>query len=384
MRSYNKKLKYILNYDNIEIGDIILESGKKPHSLAIQKYTKSDYSHAMICVKKNSLVHAEKSGIFSLNPQRIMVENSKDFKVLRLETGLSEDKKKHIEEFLRLQIGSLYSVKDALMVVTNKNSESTNKHQFCSRLVAQAYSSIGYKIVDSVDFCSPGDIERSSYLVEITNMVREVNEEDIEFYKTRNMVHENQISFYNWVNKTRDLAAQYGYEISVVNDVDFFLMEFPIEDNQVSKWIIESGYMDNYIIEIENNQHMHDDRIFLEKYGDTDGLLEYALIKEYSNIFNYLDRQVQNYNNSQQNYKDTGLKYYSLHINLYKQLLSVSLSRCLTLYSVAMGLIQNKSKNHEIFKVFYGSKCIIDSLINLGIEKYDISLNNTNRYSSEK
>ncbi|WP_164966908.1 hypothetical protein [Aliarcobacter trophiarum] len=42
--------RYIMNYNKLLPGDIILESGKKLHSKAIQVYTKSRYSHAMICL----------------------------------------------------------------------------------------------------------------------------------------------------------------------------------------------------------------------------------------------------------------------------------------------------------------------------------------------
>ena len=115
-------MNYILEYKNLQCGDIILQSGNKLHSKAIKKYTNSNFSHSMICVEDMSIIHAEKEGIFSLNPQRLLVENVTDLKVLRLKQGLSDENLKEIEFFLRDQIGSIYSVKEALSIINKKRN----------------------------------------------------------------------------------------------------------------------------------------------------------------------------------------------------------------------------------------------------------------------
>ena len=125
-------MNYILKYEDLQLGDIILESGHKPHSYAIKKYTKSNFSHAMICVEGMSIIHAEKKGIFSLNPQRLLVENITDLRVLRFNQKLSNDELKNIEFFLRDKIGSVYSVKEAFSITNeSRKDENYNKYQFC-------------------------------------------------------------------------------------------------------------------------------------------------------------------------------------------------------------------------------------------------------------
>lgn len=368
-------MNYILKYENLQLGDIILQSGHKLHSNAIKKYTKSNFSHSMICVGGMSIVHAEKEGIFSLNPQRLLVENMTDLKVLRFNQKLSNDELKEIEFFLRDKIGSVYSVIEALSVVNrNRKEGSNNKYQFCSRLVAQAYQHINYQIVDDINFCSPADIEKSNLFYEVKDIVRKAEENDINFARTRNIIKENQTSMYNWLNKTRDLAnKKYNFTISKVNDVDKFLSQHHNEDNIICDLIIKSGYLENYLIEIENNPHMHDENIFIEKFKDIDNII-YALEKEFSNIPSHTNRAIQNYQNSLSNYQNTNFKYYKLHTKLYKELLGVSLSKFITLFNVSKKLILDGNKNKGLMILMLSSQQNIEVLQQLEIEKYNKSL----------
>ncbi len=55
----NKNLNYILKHEDLKLGDIILQSGHKPHSFAIKQYTQSNFSHANRHIEnyKNSLLN---------------------------------------------------------------------------------------------------------------------------------------------------------------------------------------------------------------------------------------------------------------------------------------------------------------------------------------
>lgn len=365
-------MNYILKYEDLQIGDIILESGHKFHSNAIKKYTNSNFSHAMICVESMSIIHAEKKGIFSLNPQRLLVENITDLKVLRFNQKLSNDELKKIEFFLRDKIGSVYSIKEAFSIVNkSRKDENYNNYQFCSRLVAQAYKCINHMIVTDVDFCSPADIEKSNLLYEVKDIVRKAEKHDIDFALTRNMIRENQESMYEWLNKTRDIAnKKYDFKISKINDVDNFLLKYPNEDTPVSTFIIQSGYLENYLIEIGNNPHMHDEDIFIAKFKDIDNII-YALEKEFTNIPSYTNRHIQNYNNSLLNYRDTTFNYYKLHIELYRNLLGVSLSRFITLFNISKKIILAGNKNEILMIIMLSCQQNIEVLQQLEIEKYN-------------
>ena len=241
-------------------------------------------------------------------------------------------------------------------------------------MVAQAYKYIGHMIVTDVDFCSPADIEKSNLLYEVKDIVRKAEKHDIDFALTRNMIKENQESMYKWLNKTRDIANEkYNFTISKVNDVDNFLLKYPDEDSTICNLIIQSGYLKNYLIEVANNPHMHDEDIFIEKFKDIDTII-YALENEFSNIPSHTNRHIQNYNNSLLNYRNTTFGYYKLHIELYKKLLGVSLSRFITLFNVSKKLILDGNKNENLMILMLSCQQNIEILQQLEIEKYNKNL----------
>ena len=68
------------SYMLIEIGDIILESGSSKFSWWIKYGTNSKYSHAMIYVG-HSIIHALTDGVYTENPQRIIVDSINNLKI---------------------------------------------------------------------------------------------------------------------------------------------------------------------------------------------------------------------------------------------------------------------------------------------------------------
>ena len=363
-------MNYILNYEDLQVGDIILQSGHKLHSKAIKKYTKSNFSHAMICVTNMSIVHAEKEGIFSLNPQRLLVENITDLKVLRLKKELKDKDLKNLEYFLRDKIGSVYSVKEAISVIkNNRTDDDYNKFQFCSRLVAQAYEYINCQIVDNVNFCSPADIENSTLFREVENIIRKSEKKDIDFALTPNVIKENQKSMYDWLNKTRDLAYErYKFNISKINDVDMFLHKYPSEDITVSNYMINSGYLENYKIEVSNNLHMHDKELFISKFIDPDNIM-FAIYQEFKIIPEPTERHITNYINAKENYQNTFFEFYKIQMNLYKALLSVSMSKYITLYEVYLELFRTGIKDEGDIIIYL--QYHLEKLKEMEIEKYN-------------
>ena len=364
-------MRYMLNCSELQIGDIILESGHKLHSRAIQIRTKSNFSHAMICVDEQSLIHAETKGIFTLNPQRKIVKKQTDLKVLRLKGNLSESNKNKIEFFLRTKVGSVYSIKDALLVVEkDKNKQIKSEHQFCSRLVAQAYKHIHHNIVENIDFCSPADIEKSDYLYEVENIVREAKETDITFARTENGVKKNQKSTYKWLNKTRDLAYKYRFSINNINDVDSFLRLHPDMDKTVCGYINKSGYLENFMVEVKNNPHMFNENKFIQKFQDIESIA-YALIQEYNIVLSPTKRYRDNYVNSMGSHLETELEYYKLHVNLYQTLLGVSMSKLITLYNVSKKMMFEHSENITFSQIMLTTHGLIESLQELEIKEFD-------------
>lgn len=378
MRDTTRGKKYILNYEELKAGDIILESGKEAHSKVIQLKTKSNFSHAMICVEKMSIIHAEIEGIFSKNPQRLLVEEKTDLKVFRIRETLSDDEVKKLEVFLRTKIGSLYSIKEALRVeLGSKQNNANNELQFCSRLVSQAYECIGLKLVDNIDFCSPGDIERSPLLKEVTNIVRNATKEDIAFASTKNYIRENQISTYEWLNKTRNLAAaKYDYHVIYTqHDVMLFLNKFPQADCQVCEFIQQSGYLKNFEIEMRNNPHMFEFLLFVSKFKDIDNIKN-AMAHEFNNTISSRDRHIKDLASARENYVFNQLEYHRLNVCLMEDLLGVILSKYETLIKVCDYVLRESlASNIDINTFMFMQRLDFETkkLKNLEIRPYQVS-----------
>ncbi|WP_066408246.1 YiiX/YebB-like N1pC/P60 family cysteine hydrolase [Aliarcobacter skirrowii] len=322
--------KYIINYEYLLRGDIILQSGKKIHSKVIQKHTKSHYSHAMICLTKTSLFHAQTEGIFTVNPQRVLVEEKNDLKILRPKKRLTDMESKKIDVFLRSKVGTLYSIKEAIISGKEKRPEnSQSQMQFCSRLVAQAYSHVGYMIVENPDFCQPAEIENSDFFEEVNNIIKEATKEEIEFTSTRDIVLENQISTYKWLNKTRNYAkSEFEYkEIHSQNDVMHFLKKHPKADNTVSEYIQKSGYLENYKGEKDNNPWLFDFDLFIKKYNYDTSHIFSTINEECELIKSYDDRLINNYKASANNFKIFGFNYFKLEKNIHKNRLYFLISK---------------------------------------------------------
>ena len=356
--------KYIMNYQDLLPGDIILESGKKIHSKVIQIYTKSHYSHAMICLTSRSLFHAQSQGIFTLNPQRVLVEEENDLKVLRPKKKLSEKESENIIKFLRNKVGTLYSVKEAILSGKKIRPESSQSQmQFCSRLVAQAYLHIGHKIVENPNFCQPAEIENSNFFEEVPDIIRKARKEEIEFVSTKNFVLENQISTYKWLNNTRDYAkSEFGYEkIHSQNDVMNFLKEYPEADNIVSGYINESGYLENYKIEKDNNPWLFDVNLFIKKYKSSNEIL-YAINKGFENIQYYIDRTIKNYLTASQNFEDLKFNYFKLEENLHKNRLDFIINKYTTFIKASEYVLKGtiKDKDHNSFSIVSNNMNILN------------------------
>ena len=174
--------RFVLNISQLKPGDIILEHGYKVHSIAIAAATKSHYSHAMLYVGGTIMEATSHGRVYSRVPNRVIVLNQDDLKVLRLKNPIPLRNLKLITEFARNLSGSKYSVREALLVKGGgiKQQANMTRKQFCSRLVAQSYNEAGIQLVSNNNFCSPADLEHSDLVYEVVDAGREASEAEIE------------------------------------------------------------------------------------------------------------------------------------------------------------------------------------------------------------
>lgn len=366
--------KYIIDFKKLLPGDIILESGKKLHSKVIQKYTNSHYSHAIICLEKDSLFHATTDGIFTINPQWILVEEKEDLEVFRPKIPLTNNEVEKLVKFLRSKVGTLYSIKEAAIAGKKERPDQTKTQmQFCSRLIAQAYKHIGRIIVENPDYCQPAELERSDSLEIVPFMILEATQKEIDFASTKNHVYENQISTYDWLNKTRDYAvSKFKYhKIVSQQDVSNFIIKHPNANTTVCKFIKKSGYLENYKTELESNLYRINTSLFIERYVELEDI-PYHVSEEFEFIQRDVNRIIDKYNVACNVYNHYQHQYFKLERNLQKNLLSVILKKYNVLIEVCKNYLFENQKNQN-FANPQKAALVLSIINNIEFEKFRLT-----------
>lgn len=351
-------MKYLLDFEKLAPGDIILESGTSKFSSVIKTVTRSNFSHAMIYVG-HSIIHALTDGVYSTNPQRVLVDNPNDLKVLRLKSPLGEQARITVVNYARNLVGSIYSIpeagKSAVLKKTNKETES--KQQFCSRLVAQSYRQIGVNIVNNPDYCTPEDINKSSSLREVLGVIRQASEQEIVFAESENPIRENQKRMFLWLNQAREAFSERNIEIQTEADVTSSLMKNADLDGLICNFIKESGYLEHYDFDKKANPFRYDVNAFLEKCSSPEQAL-YIFFAEINKEPGEITRHSNNYFLSGLNFVHLGLEYHKLHKQLYRNLLSMSRDRLVTLYNIAEILKKPKLIEYCNYQISYIERII--------------------------
>lgn len=328
--------EYILDIPSLKPGDIILTASFKPGSRAIRAATDADFSHVMLYVEK-SLIHAEPAGVFSKNPQRHLRSRKDHIRVLRFQS-LTHEQVLAVCSFARSKIGSLYSKREALRSITEARfNRARSMEQFCSRLVAQAFHSVGIDLVDNPDYCTPGDFQSSSILEEVKDAVREAISGEIEYGKTPDTVLDHQRDTYRWLKRARTIAFFKGAELQTMNDVLVFLEAYPECDKDVVKAIRNTGYLQHRERDRSINPYRYDPllcRVLLKKEN----------ISPCKYVISELNREYTDlrfgYELAKFKAVSTNLEYVFEHCLLYEALLRISAERCQVLELVA-GLAGN-------------------------------------------
>lgn len=139
----------------------------------------------MLCVDTGTVIDATGEGVHARNVQRILRDDKRAVHVLRLKQTPEPSDVRAICEYVRQRIGTSYSKREVKTVIGG--SEIWSRKQFCSRLVAQAYASHGYQLVDDPNYCSPDEILQSDLLEEVLDCTRPATSDDIERAKTHDL-----------------------------------------------------------------------------------------------------------------------------------------------------------------------------------------------------
>jgi hypothetical protein len=301
-------------------GDIILTTTTAATSKTIRAATRSDISHALIYAEDYSVIDATDEGVHSRNTQRLHFEEECSVYALRLRSRITAAQVVAVLTFVRSHIGTEYSVREAVRTVVGSRSEWSTK-QFCSRLVAQAFSSAGIVLVKDPNYCSPSDLQLSELLERVPDATVIVKDGEAEFWESR--VDIPQL-MRDATNALLDGARKSDANIQTLNDLDLYLAYHPEKDTDFSRLLIASGYLTIWEIEKNKNPWQYDFGIMqAESEG---GLVDYC-----RNVLHNEGAAPNRYVVNRGGYRvlvaNYELKYFHLMLELYEQLATLHRQR---------------------------------------------------------
>jgi len=243
-----------LNDTVLQPGDVILTTTTAVISKTIKIATRSDISHAMVYAEDRSVIDATSEGVHSRNTQRLFIEDECSVHVLRLRDGISDTQLAAVLTFIRGHIGTQYSTAEAMLTVVGGAYEWTKK-QFCSRLVAQAFSSAGIQLVSNPNFCSPADLKSSPLLESVPSPTVAVTAEEVAFWEDR--VDVPQL-MRDATNAVLSGAREKDPNIQTFDDLHSHLVSHPEHDDDFCRLLEASGYLSIWKIEQEKNPWQYD------------------------------------------------------------------------------------------------------------------------------
>lgn len=253
---------FILETQKLQAGDIVLTAQDALVSKAVRKATKSQFSHAILCVAESSYIHSDADGVHAGNPERMLFAYEASAVVLRLKIANPSS----IEDaclFARTQVGKQYSVPEAVKSKFRRTSDANDEsnRQFCSRLVAQAYAFAGLKLVLNPDYCYPSDFIVSPLLKSVEGVVRPATAAEIEFAESANPL-KLQMEMTNYIlEQVRKLGR---VDIQTFEQLPVWLMQHPEHDSAVCAIVQKSGYLSFWMLDLERNPWRYDAAKFVE------------------------------------------------------------------------------------------------------------------------
>ncbi|WP_246703412.1 YiiX/YebB-like N1pC/P60 family cysteine hydrolase [Rhizobium sp. P40RR-XXII] len=245
-------------------GDIILTTSAAKVSKGIRFATGSDISHAMVCVEGYSVIDATAEGVQARNTQRLFYKDAHPVHILRLRGGLSKPQLDDVLMFMRGHVGTQYSKTEAMRTKLKGTRPPTRK-QFCSRLVAQAFSHAGIPLVSDANFCSPGDLKSSPFLVSVADSTVPVTAEEMAASEAR---PDGTQIMRDAINAILNGARKKNPNIQTFDDLDGHLIEHPEDDDYICRLVADSGYLVLWKIEQEKNPWIYDLDVMREGPAD--------------------------------------------------------------------------------------------------------------------
>lgn len=235
-------------------GDIVLTSDQSRLSLAIQTFTRSDISHAMIYVESHSIIDANSEGVHARNTQRLHYPADCALYVLRAKRPLTPEEAEAICLFARSKVGTQYSKIEAAQSVSPVRAPA-GRRQFCSRLAAQAYAFAGRPLASNPHYVSPGDLLRSGVLRRVSGATEILSPEEREAWA--NHLDLTQL-MRDATNVVLSGVRALDPRIETFDDINDFLIAHPEHDAAVLTIYEASGYLELFKADLLQNGWRYD------------------------------------------------------------------------------------------------------------------------------
>lgn len=377
-----------INLKNLEIGDIILVDNTKRNKKSkligniIKLSTQGDYTHALIYLE-GTYAEANKNGVHFHNLSRLYFKNKEDVKVLRYK-GLTYQQKQKISSTIREIYGTPYSINNAILSALKLNPKENKKNykgEFCSRIIAKAYSSANINLHNNKTFenITPEDLNSTPLLKKITINFLEVSEKELESEDPSDYQEKIVTNLIKEINEIID-----GIVVFSLSGLLKYLANNNVKkeiDKKIAETITKSGYLDLWKREKKINANEYDYVLIKKEYK----LLNDKEKKEriISEIHLAIQTIVRHYYQNYVYFLKKDLKFeletFSLLKNLYLNLINNAIDRLENHLNVFY------SNDQEILNTYFGfrktrilkneSTNKKDQKIKELIQKLDINLN---------
>lgn len=306
---------YIFEISLLKPGDIILTSQVGAVSKMVRLSTFSKFSHAILYVGDGSFIHSDGQGVHSNNIQRLLFENDNYVEVRRVLDDAYVDQ---AVMFARSQIGTSYSVKEAIRTQSPIYKGKKLNRQFCSRLVAQSYEYAGLPLVDNSDYCTPKDLQRSSHTNAVDGCLRAAEGHEVEFASSDSPIQRQTDITNNILKSVRELTRS---DIQSFENLDQFVIDNQNYDQEITNIVRESGYLTMFDHELNKNPWRYNGELFLSLNIDSAykrDRAEFELASAESQVKLYSH----NYLVCQNVRGHFPLRYFEMKMDLYKKLIN--------------------------------------------------------------
>lgn len=337
---------FILDANRLRVGDIILTADQTLLSKGIRAATGGAFSHAMLYVADHSYIHSDGDGVHSGSTQRRLFSALGDAAVLRLRNAdVSAVERACL--YARTQVGKQYSKAEAVRSRQFRDAaeqlEDSNR-QFCSRLVAQAYSFAGVPLVLNADYCYPSDFANSQLLQAVAAPLRQAHPADIEFAQSESPI-ERQTRATNFIlGEVRKLS---GLDIQTFEQLPNFLIQNPEYDAAVCEIVTASGYLDFWKEDVLRNPWRYD-AVEFRKLPVPSGERERVARREMPAAEQQLKQFTFMYGQYMTLWQRAKLKYFAIELQLYMNLMDVTQRRIAAAQQVVVAAASSAEENKGV------------------------------------